>query len=212
VEIQVYTIPLGAGVILAWRRLPARAAQAVRVCVLALAVSSAYLLATVAAKARVHAVTRAALSAQGIAAERFLSTPAPFNAVLWRIVVMTDGAYLEGYYSLLDAGDSIAFTAHDSDPSLLLAIADSWAVERLRWFTQGFYRVRETPAGIILTDLRMGGEPLYIFSFRVAARNGGHILPVPPERVPVPAVSPDMLAWMWRRMWHVSAGLPLSEP
>jgi inner membrane protein len=202
----LYTIPLGAGVILAWRRFHARALPAARVCLLALAVSSAYLLATVAIKARVDAVTRAALKAQGIAAERFLSTPAPFNAVLWRIVAMTPAGYLEGYYSLFDASDSIEFTAYSSDPSLLREISGNWAVGRLKWFTQGFYSVRETPEGITFTDLRMGVEPVYIFSFQVGERNGGHIVPSLTRRVPSPAVPPGALTWMWRRIWHGPAG------
>ena len=50
--------------------------------------SSGYLVATVAIKAHVNAVTREALAEQQIAAESFLTTPAPFNTLLWRIVVM----------------------------------------------------------------------------------------------------------------------------
>jgi inner membrane protein len=207
-----YTVPLGVGVMLAWWRAPTRAVpqseatsqaamRAARVCMLALAVSSAYLLATVAIKARVDAATRASLNAQAIAAERFLATPAPFNTVLWRIVVMTSGGYLEGFYSLFDATDRIEFTAHDSDPSLLAPIADNWAVRRLTWFTLGFYRVREGPEGITLTDLRMGVEPFYIFSFRVGERNGGHIVPAIARRVPASAVPLAALTRMWRRIW-----------
>ena len=208
----LYTIPLGAGVFLAWRRFPRRTLQASRACLMALALSSAYLLATVGIKAHVDAVTRAALSAQGIAAEQFLSTPAPFNTVLWRIVVMTPAGYLEGFYSLFDASDSIEFTAYDSDPSLLAPIADHWAVERLTWFTKGFYRVREAPGGITLTDLRMGVEPLYIFSFRVGERNDGHIVPALTQRVPSSAVPPGMLTWMWRRIWHGPANASFALP
>lgn len=202
----IYTIPLGAGVILAWRRFPSLAPRAVRACVMALAISTIYLLATVAIKARVDGAVRATLGTQGIVAERFLTTPAPLNAVLWRIVVMTPGGYLEGYYSLLDGSNPIRFTAYESDPSLLSDIAGSWAVERLQWFTQGFYRVHETPEGITVTDLRMGAEPFYIFSFRVGERNGGHVVPVATRRVPSPAVPPGMLTWMWRRIWGGPAG------
>jgi inner membrane protein len=213
----LYTIPLGAGVILAWRRAPKGAdwqgeagakgaRRAARICALALAVSSAYLLATVAIKFRVDAATRTALRMQEISAERFLTTPAPFNAVLWRIVVMTPTGYLEGFYSVLDSTATIEFTPHDSDPSLLTPIAGHWAVERLKWFTQGFYRVRETPQGIMLTDLRMGFEPYYVFSFQVGKRNGGHIVPVLVRREPLPTLTPGTLTWVWRRIWRRPAG------
>jgi inner membrane protein len=197
-----YTVPLAVGVILALRRSSTRAAHTARLCVAALAISSAYLLATVAIKAQVDAVTRATLSSEQIAADRFLTTPALFNTLLWRIVVMTPQGYLEGYYSLLDSSGRIEFDVYPSDPSLLTPIADSWAVERLRWFTRGFYRVREGPDGIVMADLRMGSEPSYVFSFRVGAHDNGHIVPVLAQREPTPSVPPGMLSWTWRRIWN----------
>lgn len=199
----LYTVPLAVAVVLALRRVPARAAHAARLCVIALALSSAYLLATVAIKAHVDSVTRASLLRQQIHAERFLSTPAFFNTVLWRIVVMTSDGYLEGYYSLLDSSGSIAFNAYPSSPSLLTPISGNWAVERLKWFTKGFYRVQETADGITMADLRMGAEPSYIFSFRLGVRNNGRIIPAPARRESTPSVPPGTLTWAWRRTWNL---------
>lgn len=200
----LYTVPLAIGVILAMRRVSTRTNHAARVCVAALAISSAYLLATVAIKAHVDRVTRASLSAQQIEAERFLSTPAFFNTVLWRIVVMTPDGYLEGYYSLLDSSGRVEFNAYLSEPSLLAPIEDNWAVERLQWFTKGFYRVWETPEGIMMADLRMGSQPFYIFSFRVGERRNGQIVPILAQRVATSSVPPGTLAWAWRRTWNLS--------
>jgi inner membrane protein len=201
----LYTLPLLAGVILAWTRFRTSSEQAVRLCLMGLALSTAYLLATVAIKARVNTVASAALVSRGTAVQQFLTTPAPFNAVLWRIVAMKrDGGYLEGYYSLFDGSESIEFASYASDPSLLDGIADDWAVQRLTWFTKGFYRVRETPQGIVLTDLRMGSEPFYIFSFRVGERSAGRILPGVTRSVPNPSLPLSNLAWVWRRIWNVS--------
>ncbi len=200
----LYTIPLGVGVILALQRVSLRPAHAARVCAVALAASSAYLAASVAIKAHVDAVTRSSLSAQEIEVERVLATPAFFNTVLWRVVAMTPDGYLEGYYSLLDSSARIEFTAYPSDPSLLAPIAGNWAVERLQWFTNGFYRVQETPEGIIMADLRMGSDPSYIFSFRVGERRDGQIVPVMAQRLATPSVPPGMLAWAWRRTWSLS--------
>ena len=198
----LYTIPLAAGVMLAFRRAPTRPAQATRACLVALALSSAYLLATVGIKARVDALTRASLRARQISADRFLATPAFFNTLLWRVVVMTPEGYLEGYHSLCDSSGRIEFEAYPSDPSLLSPIAGNWAVERLQWFTKGLYRVRETPEGIALTDLRMGAEPYYVFSFRVGARNNGHVVAVPAQRAATPTVTSETLEGTWRRMWQ----------
>ncbi|MEX2299885.1 MAG: metal-dependent hydrolase [Bryobacterales bacterium] len=197
----LYTIPLAVAVILSLRRVSTRGAHAARLCMIALALSSAYLLATVAIKARVDSVTRASLRSQQIPAETFLATPAFFNTVLWRVIVMTPDGYLEGYYSLLDSSGRIEFSAHPNNPSLLAPIHDNWAVARLRWFTRGFYRVQETAEGITMADLRMGSEPSYIFSFRVGARSNGQVVPVLVQREPTPGVPPGTLNWAWRRMW-----------
>jgi inner membrane protein len=116
---------------------------------------------------------------------------------------MTEDGYLEGYYSLLDSSGPIEFSAHPNNPSLLTPIDGNWAVARLRWFTRGFYRVRETPDGITMADLRMGSEPSYIFSFRVGARSNGQIVAVPAQREPTPSVPPGTLTLAWRRMWNL---------
>ena len=200
----LYTVPLGAAVVLAWRRFPALPERAVRLCAMGLAISSAYLLATIAIKAHVDRVTRHALVVQKIDADRILTTPAFFNTVLWRIVVMTPDGYLEGYYSLFDDADSIAFTVHDSNPSLLDPIAGNWAVRRLKWFTRGFYRVSRTSDGITITDLRMGFDPFYIFSFRVAQPNAGRDEPILPQRVASPPLPSGALSWVWHRIWDIS--------
>ena len=203
----IYTVPLGITVVMAWLRFPKLPGNAVKLCVIGLAVSCAYLLATVAIKSHVDSVTRRTIAQENIVtanAEPFLSTPAPFNTVLWRIVVMTPDGYLEGFYSLLDRTDTITFAAHESHPSLLDSLNGDWAVERLKWFTHGFYRVAQSADGITITDLRMGFDPFYVFSFRVAQENGGHIEPVSPQQITGPLPSPAAFTWIWHRIWNAT--------
>ena len=67
-----------------------------------LALGVAWLALTLVIKAHVERVAGDSLPAE---VTRYLTTPSPFNAVLWRVVAMTgEGRYLEGYYSLLDGG------------------------------------------------------------------------------------------------------------
>lgn len=116
-----------------------------------------------------------------------LTTPGPFNIVLWRIVVMEEGGYREGFYSLFSPSGGISFRRFDSDRTLLRGIEDTWEVQRLRWFTHGFYSVRLQQDDVLMTDLRMGLEPDYVFSFVVGERNGtiteaaGPVLLPPPD-------------------------------
>lgn len=143
----LYTVPLIVGVaaaILLRKRDPDRAARWTAAGLLA---STAYLAWTVAAQAHVEGVVNRALASSPIGDGRALVTPAPLNSLLWRVVVMDDGGYHEGHYSLLHDRGTLRLERHASDPSLLSALRDDWNVQRLAWFSKGFYSVREAAPG-----------------------------------------------------------------
>ncbi len=194
----VVTLSLALGLLLAI--LARRRALASGAAVAGLAVAGVYLAAGLAAKSHVDDVVRDTLAARALDAQAVLSTPAPFNILLWRIVVVDAGGYLEGYYSLLDAGRQPAFDRHASRPALLDDIADSADVRRLRWFTKGFYRVREQDGRIVMTDLRMGGEPYYVFSFVVGEYRDGRVRPVPSRRLDGDRPHPREIGMLLRRI------------
>ena len=109
-----------------------------------------------------------------------LVTPTPFNTVLWRVVVMTPGAYHEGFYSLLDQGTDIHFDRFDAGQALAPAIGDLPAVQRMAWFTRGFYKLSRDQDRWLVTDLRMGQEPSYTFAFVTAVSATRARRPHPP--------------------------------
>lgn len=164
-----------------------------------LVLSSAYLLWTLGAKLHVEQVARDALEARQITASGILTTPAPFNSVLWRVLAVDDSHYHEGYYSLLDDSTSIQFTSHPRSLDLIGALGESWAVQRLQWFTRNFYAVERSGKDIIITDLRMGLEPDYVFRFIIGRAGNPHPLPVHPERAPA-GRNWDRLPWLWERI------------
>ena len=90
---------------------------------------------------------------------------------LWRIVVMRDDRYEEGFVSLFDAGRAPRFDAFDRGTGLYAETRGIPAVARMNRFTHGFFRMAEQDGRITLTDLRMGQEPDYSFSFVVAERS-----------------------------------------
>mgnify|MGYP002622062110 CR=1 FL=1 len=197
-----YTLPLLAGVTAALaagrgRRWGAPA------CVIALAVSTAYLGWSVAAKQHVERVAAASLKEQGIAYTRLLSTPAPFNTVLWRLVAMDEHGYHEGWYSLLDPRPDVRFRHYPSEVHLLKGLENSWAVRRLQWFTHGFYSVRRVADRVVITDLRMGLEPDYVFRFAVGEIGNPHPRPVATEQLPVRR-SFERLRWVLTRIGSAS--------
>ena len=164
-----------------------------------LALGVAWLAFTVAAKVHVDRVAEDSLPA---AATRYLTTPSPFNAVLWRVVAMTaDGRYLEGYYSLLDDEPRVSFTSRADGHELLEPIRGDPAVARLMWFSRGFFGGRELARGeIAITDLRMGFEERFVFSFVVGRRVGETIEAVPVRRRPSPDFPPGTWAALGERI------------
>ena len=207
----VYTLPLVVGTVAGWTALGNRPQRAYRRCLAGLMISSAYLMLTVAAKLSVDSTTRATLSQTDDAGAPFLTGPTPFNTfLLWRILVVQPNGYLEGFYSLLDRSDKIEFASYPSQPALLDDIDDEWAVQRLRWFTKGFYRVRENNEIVTLTDLRLGMEPYYVFSFHVGKRAGPRTIPISPQRAPSEQASFDSLVWIWNRITG-AAKIPASH-
>ena len=169
-----------------------------------LVLSTAYLAWSVGVKLHVTAATHAELQRQDIAYSRILTGPTPFNTVLWRILVMDDGGYYEGFYSLLDKRPQIHFDRYASRSELLAGIEDHWPVQRLQWFTHGFYAVDKRFDSVVMTDLRMGLEPDYVFSFKVGRIGNPHAKPSPSEKVKADRAL-DRLAWVWDRIWDPDA-------
>ncbi len=194
-----YTVPLLAGVTLAVAARRRGWAQLANTTGLVL--SSLYLAWSLGAKLYVQDLAQQSLAARGIQVERLLTTPTPFNTLLWRALAMAPGGdYYEGYYSLLDGGRVIAWQGHTSERRLLDGTGNDWNVRRLQWFTKGYYRVSRKGTDILLTDLRMGLEPDYVFSFKVGEiRNPHSVAAAPPRRVytarPLAAAG-----WVWRRI------------
>lgn len=206
----LYTLPLLVGLAIALRsRRGSRHAWNLA----GLLASTAYLAWSALAQQHVHGIVGAQLAARESAThdapQRVLVTPAPFNTLLWRVVVMRADGYDEGFYSLLDRGRAIPFARFPSDRMLYEQSRDIDAVARLAAFSRGFFRVDERDGMVRITDLRMGQEPFYVFSFAVAQRTSA---PQPIAPVSVGGRAGQDLAatldWLRRR----AAGADLDPP
>jgi inner membrane protein len=199
-----YSIPLFGGV-LAALVMSRKTQLSHRISAIGLVLSTLYLMWCAGAKLYVDQVAQASLARQSIAYQKMLSIPAPFNSILWRVVVMESDGYYEGFYSLLDPSPNITFVHYPSEPQLLDPIAAYWPVKRLKWFTHGFYAVRQQHGDIVITDLRMGMEPSYVFRFKVASVGNPHITPTRPEQV-YDERDWGRLRWVWERIWTPHPG------
>lgn len=166
----IYTVPLIAGLILTSRRNPQNPRRSLFNNT-GLLISSLYLCWTVVAHhlAQQRAITQ--LQAQSIAYSSIHTTPTPFS-LLWRFNALTDDAYYEGFYSLTDSPEHvIRFSRYRKNEHLAKPLSDHWPVQRLRWFTRGYYRMSEVDDEILMTDLRMGIEASYVFNFAVGTQD-----------------------------------------
>lgn len=169
-----------------------------------LALSCAYIVWSAAAQLHVKGVAREALAGQGVATERLLVTPTPFNTVLWRVVAIDKDTVHEGFWGFLDADRQITFNTYPKGDALLQALdkgpASNDRLQRIRRFSDGFYRLQATDDQLRIADLRMGQYPAFAFEFAVAGRSGPVWTPIAPVDVGGRRDLGRGLAWLWQRL------------
>lgn len=166
-----------------------------------LAASTAYLGWSVYMQRHLADAVAADQARRGMSEARVLVVPAPLTTLAWRIVVMyPDGDYFEGWYSLLAPPREVTLNKHPGNRALLEPLADQWPVQRLEWFTSGWYAAEEIDGRIVIEDLRMGREGAYVFRFAVGARRDGAIVPIEPEQMPWPSRAD---AGEWSALWRL---------
>jgi inner membrane protein len=201
----VYTLPLLFAFIVVL--LPyIKPTSASKINYVALIISCIYICWSLGAKLYIDKKVRIALNDKQIKVNHYLSTPAPLSTLLWRILVMSDGQYYEGYVSVFDSASDVSLDVYNSSDSLLANIKDEWGVQRLQWFTKGFYSVKQDEQKIVLSDLRMGVECSYVFNFIVGEQTYNGIVTSHFEKY---SDRPDLgqLGSIWDRVWDASVSL-----
>lgn len=198
----LYTLPLLAGMAAALIKPVSRTAG--RWLAAGLAASTLYLGWSWTAQGLVAENTRRTLEAEGIGIQKMFITPTPFNTLLWRVVVRTDGGYLEGYDSLVANDGPIRFVFHSSEDNALAEATEVPAVDRLRWFADGFIGSTVEDDTLFVHDLRMGRHPDYVFRHAVARRGNPTWHPIPPRRLPS-TINKNSLVFVWNRIWKTGA-------
>jgi inner membrane protein len=195
----LYTLPLLIGLLFAL--LPKiRPSTAKRMNTLGIVISSIYIAWSLGAKVLIDRKVEIAFQQRNIDAIQYVSTPAPFSTLLWRIVVMTNNQYYEGYASVFDAPEDIGLTPYQTRPELLETVNKERAIMRLQWFTKGFYSVSQRDNKIVLSDLRMGIECGYVFNFIVAEETENSLQLALVEKF---SERPDLgkIGNIWDRIW-----------
>jgi len=193
----LYTLPLLVGVLAAifCRKAGGTALR------IGLAISTLYVGWSWVAQATVRHEVEATLVAIQLQDAPVFITPTPLNTLLWRVVVMIPDGHLEGFDSLMIDEGQMRFTAFPSAVDALEGAGNVWAVKRLRWFAGDFVKADIDNDRLIISDLRMGQEPTYVFSHVVAERGNPHWQAIPTELVPM-SFSDRLLGETWDRIWR----------
>jgi inner membrane protein len=196
----LFTLPVFAGV-LAALVLKRKRSLGHRINSLGLFLSLAYLAWAFGAGEFVERRVKEKLARQTVSYSQFIASPAPFTTLLWRIVGIERDRYFETYFSIFDQDAPLFVDFCPRNLALMDGIEDHPPVVKLKWFTRGYYAFSTVGDEVVMTDLRMGSEPDYVFRFKIARLNEGHPQPIDDERLQT-IQDWRRLAWVWKRIWN----------
>jgi inner membrane protein len=93
----------------------------------------------------------------------------------------------------------MAFRAYPSDRAALEEAAGLWAVQRLQWFTDGFIQAEIVSGQLVISDLRMGQGPKFVFRHAVAIRGDAGWEEIRPQQLRTLFTSEEIQA-VWQRL------------
>jgi len=173
-----------------------------------LALPTVYLGWSLAAQQVVLARADAVLAEGGVAPQRVMATPTPFNTLSWRVIAIGGADYFNIYVPVLGGTDAITVYRHARGPVRDGCLDGLDDAARLAAFAKGFYRTELRDGALVLSDLRMGLTPNYVFSFIVAEHAGDGFQPVPPSRVPSFRQTDGDLDWLAATLSGLAAVRP----
>lgn len=200
----VYTLPLLLGIIIAGR-FSRGASWRPWVNYTGIALSSAYLLFTFINHDQVQQIFRSSLAGEKIPFRRMMVSPTLFNNILWQGVAETDSSFYLGSYSLNDQRREVLdFQTVPKNHHLIAGHVEDRDIGVLRWFSDGYFSIREGPDGILIwEDWRYGGfpgargTPQAVFNFELHPE-GGQLKARQSQRGP--ENGEEALRQFWRRI------------
>ena len=196
----LYTIPLFIVTVWAlgdreWSQRLQRAATG------ALIVSSAYMALGFALQNHVENRAKTIFANAGVKPDQVFAIAAPLNTVLWKVMALEDDRYHNLYLSLLDDDQTPTIYTHPRHPELIACLDGNKAFEKLEWFSRGYYRAEREGDKIVISDLRMGLTPNYVFRFAVAEIKDDSVRAIPSQRRPTgERTAEGDWEWLWARL------------
>lgn len=122
------------------------------------------------------------LAEAGFVPERLLAGPTPFNTLLWKVIAIEGDRYVNLYVPLFGAREQMTAYLHPRGTERLGCLGDSEALGKLASFSDGYYRLDLIDGEVLVSDLRMGMTPSYVFRFAIAEETSEGLRAKAPER------------------------------
>lgn len=174
-----------------------------------IAISSAYMFFTVYNKFRINTVFENTFVTQNIGYQRYMTTPTIFNNILWNGVAEVEDAYYLGMYSFNDKSELVEELSRiPKNHGLVARYQDGRAMQILRWFTNGYYAVKQREDGnFVVSDMRFGrmgsdsdADAEFVFSFVLEDQNGELIMVDGGGGPPDDGEAEKIFAALWTRI------------
>jgi inner membrane protein len=167
----------------------------------ALIFSTIYLGLGVMLQAQAENRAKAIFAKAGILTDSVFAIAAPFNIVLWKVIGLEEDRYHNVYLSMFGDDQQTRIYTHPRHPELKPCLAQNDSFEKLAWFSRGYYRVELEDDRLVVSDLRMGLTPNYVFRFAIAERTGNTFSEIQPVlSVTEPRIAEGDLDWLWQRV------------
>ena len=191
----LYTLPLL--LITAWALcLSAWTQRFRRALTAALVISTAYLGWGLVAQQVVEQRAARLLAEAGLQPERLRATATPFNTLFWKVIALNGDHYLNLYLPVFGGDEKVTAYVHPRGLSLITCNRENENLQRLAAFNGGYLRADLEDGQIVISDLRMGLTPNYVFRFAVAAQTPDGFVEIPPERRRMDRSAAGDLDWL----------------
>lgn len=169
----------------------------------ALGLSSLYLTITVFNKININRSVRHYLAENTISYQGFTTVPAPLNNILWSVIVKGENGFWVGYKSIFEKDDVLSLQFIPQQSELIENIYQEPDIQKLIFFSKGYYALKKAQEGVIFNDLRFSTakgwfdlKAGYIFSFQIFTKNR----PIFIERkVPTEEITGKDFRLLWER-------------
>ena len=106
----------------------------------------------------------------------------------------------ETFFSIFDGNTPLLVNYYPRNLELRRGLEHHPPIVKLQWFTRGYYALSEVGNDILVTDLRMGSAPHYVFRFKVGEAGNPHSQPVKAERLETTRDWHQLIS-IWNRIW-----------